>query len=108
MCKYKPLYSYIYGIDWFFITPKPVNFVSNSNIRSFLYYNYRRSHSESYILAMEDFLDNSAFNRWRELLEENNYRKSGRPYEIPGIIILYLTKLRELMEIPGLFTIESH
>ncbi len=57
---------------------------------------------------MEDFLDNSAFNRWRELLEENNYRKSGRPYEIPGIIILYLTKLRELMEIPGLFTIESH
>ena len=57
---------------------------------------------------MEDFLDNSAFNRWRELLEENNQRKSGGLYEIPGIVILYLTKLRELREIPGLFGIESH
>ena len=45
---------------------------------------------------MDDFLDNSAFNRWRELLEENNYGKMGRTYKIPGIVILYLATLREL------------
>lgn len=27
---------------------------------------------------MDDFLDNIAFNRWKELLEENNYRKRKR------------------------------
>ena len=78
------------------MTPKPVNFGSNRNIRRYRYYNYRKGYSESYILAMDDFLDNSSFNRWRELLEENNYRKRGRPYKILGIVILYLAKLREI------------
>ncbi len=49
---------------------------------------------------MDDFLDNSAFNRWRELLEENNYGKRGRTYKIPGIVILYLAELREIRGIP--------
>ena len=78
------------------MTPKPVNFRSNRDIRRYRYNNYRSGYSESYILAMDDFLDNSSLNRWRELLKENNYRKRGRPYRIPGIVILYLAKLREL------------
>ena len=49
---------------------------------------------------MDDFLDYSPFNRWGELLGEKNYNKRGRPYKIPDIVILYLTKLRELRGIP--------
>ena len=30
------------------------------------------------------------------LLEQNNYRKRGRPYKIPGMLIVYLAKLRKL------------
>lgn len=45
---------------------------------------------------MNDFLDINIFNNWNELLKENNYNKKGRPFKIPGIIILYLAKLREL------------
>ncbi|WP_084779416.1 IS5 family transposase, partial [Acidiplasma cupricumulans] len=41
-------------------------------------------------------LDINIFNNWNELLKENNYNKKGRPFKIPGIIILYLAKLREL------------
>ena len=48
---------------------------------------------------MNDFLDNSVLYRWRDLLNENNYNKRGRPFKIPGIIILYLAKLRELYNI---------
>ena len=55
---------------------------------------------KNYISAMDDFLDYSAFSRWRELLEENNYNKRGRPYKIPGIVILYLARLRELSGMP--------
>ena len=33
---------------------------------------------------MNDFLDYSVFNRWRELLDENNYKKRGRPFKVPG------------------------
>ena len=49
---------------------------------------------------MDDFLDYSPFNRWRELLEENNYSKRGRPFKVPGIVIMYLAKLRELRGMP--------
>ena len=42
------------------------------------------------------FLDFSSFNRWRELLEWNNYRKRGKSYKIPEIVILYLVKLNQL------------
>ena len=49
---------------------------------------------------MNDFLDNSVLYRWNELLNENNYSKRGRPFKIPGIIIFYLAKLRELHNIP--------
>ena len=45
---------------------------------------------------MNDFLDINILNKWNELLNENNYNKKGRPFKIPGIIILYLAKLREL------------
>ena len=82
------------------MTPKPIIFGSNRNIRRYRYYNYRRDYSKKYISAMDDFLDYSAFSRWRELLEENNYNKRGRPYKIPGIVILYLARLRELSGMP--------
>ena len=82
------------------MTPKPITFGSNRNIRRYRYYDYRRDYSKKYINAMDDFLDYSAFSRWRELLEENNYDKRGRPYKIPGMVILYLAKLRELRGMP--------
>ena len=82
------------------MTPKPITFGSNRNIRRYRYHNYRRDYSKKYINAMDDFLDYSAFSRWGELLEENNYNKRGRPYKIPGIVILYLAKLRELRGMP--------
>ncbi len=43
---------------------------------------------------MEDFIDNSAFNRWMNLLEKNNYRKREMPYKILGMVIVYLAKFR--------------
>ena len=49
---------------------------------------------------MNDFPDINIFNNWKELLKENNYNKKGRPFKIPGIIILYLAKLRELYNLP--------
>ena len=49
---------------------------------------------------MDDFLDCSRFDKWRELLEKNNYSKSRRPYKILGIAILYHAKLREWRAIP--------
>ena len=82
------------------MTPKPVAFGSNSDIRRYLYYNYRGDYSKKYINAIDDFLDYSQFSRWRELLEENNYNKRRRPYKIPGIVIMYLAKLGELRGIP--------
>ena len=82
------------------MTPKPVAFGSNSDIRRYGYYSYMRGYSERYVTAMNDFLDNSVFNRWRELLEENNYNKRGRPFKVPGIVIMYLAKLRELRGMP--------
>ena len=82
------------------MTPKPITFGSNRNIRRYRYYNYRKSYSERYVTAMNDFLDNSVFNRWKELLEENNYNKRGRPFKVPGIVIMYLAKLRELRGMP--------
>ncbi len=82
------------------MTSKPIAFGSNRNIRRYRYYNYRRNYSKKYINALDDFLDYSPFNRWRELLEENNYNKMGRSYKIPGIVIMYLAKLRELRGIP--------
>ena len=82
------------------MTPKPVTFGSNRNIRRYRYYNYRKGYSERYVTAMNDFLDNSVFNRWRELLEENNYNSRGRPFKVPGIVIMYLAKLRELRGMP--------
>ncbi len=45
---------------------------------------------------MNDFLDYSVFNRWRELLEENNSRKMGTPFIVPGIVIMYLARLMDL------------
>ena len=59
-----------------------------------------RGYSERYVTAMNDFLDNSVFNRWKELLEENNYNSRGRPFKVPGIVIMYLAKLRELRGMP--------
>ena len=50
------------------MTPKPVTFGSNRDIRRYGYYSYMRGYSERYVTAMNDFLDNSVFNRWRELL----------------------------------------
>ena len=82
------------------MTPKPVTFGSNRDIRRYGYYSYMRGYSERYVTAMNDFLDNSVFNRWRELLEENNYNKRGRPFKVPGIVIMYLAKLRELRGMP--------
>ncbi len=82
------------------MTPKRITFGSNRNIRRYRYYNYIKDYSNKYINAIDDFLDYSAFNRWRELLEENNYNKRGRPYKIPGIVIMYLAQLRELRGIP--------
>ena len=78
------------------MTPKPVAFGSNRNIRRYRYYNYRGDYSKKYISAMDDFLDYSACSRWRELLEENNYNNRGRPFKVPRIVIMYLAKLREL------------
>ena len=78
------------------MTPKPVAFGSNRNIRRYRYYNYRWDYSKKYISAMDDFLDYSACSRWRELLEENNYNNRGRPFKVPRIVIMYLAKLREL------------
>jgi transposase len=82
------------------MTPKPVTFGSNRDIRRYRYYNYRKGYSERYVTAMNDFLDYSVFNRWRELLDENNYNKRGRPFKVPGIVIMYLAKLRELRGMP--------
>ncbi len=81
------------------MTPKPISFGSNRNIRRYRYYNYRRDYSKKYINAMDDFCDYSVFSRWRELLEENNYNKKGGPCKILGIVIMYLAKLRELREL---------
>lgn len=78
------------------MTPKSTDFRPNKDIIISRYYNYRRGYSENYVFAIDDFLDNRIFNRWRVVLEENNYRKKGRPYKIRGIAILYLVKLREL------------
>jgi len=77
------------------MTP-PINFKSNRAIRRYRYFNYREYYSKKYINAMNDFIDSSAFNRWNELLKENNYNKKGRPFKIPGIVIMYLAKLRGL------------
>jgi hypothetical protein len=82
------------------MTPKPITFGSNRNIRRYRYYNYRRNYSKKYINAMYDFLDYSVSSRWRELLYENNYNKRGRPFKVPGIVIMYLARLRELRGIP--------
>lgn len=54
---------------------KPVNFGSNKNIKRYQYYHYKKVCSESFILAMGYFFNNKTFNRWREILEENNYEK---------------------------------
>ena len=48
---------------------------------------------------MDDFLDISIFNKWNELLKENNYNKKGRPFKVPEMVIMYLARLRELEEI---------
>ena len=82
------------------MTPKPINFGLNRDIRRYRYFNYRKNYSKKYINAMNDFLNFSVFNRWRELLEENNYNKKGRPFKVPGIVIMYLAKLRELYNLP--------
>ncbi|KQB36198.1 hypothetical protein [Acidiplasma aeolicum] len=82
------------------MTPKPINFKSNRDIRRYRYFNYRKNYSKKYINAMNDFLNFSVFNRWRELLEENNYNKMERPFKVPGIVIMYLAKLRELYNLP--------
>ena len=79
-----------------FMTPKPINFKSNRDIRRYRYFNYRKYYSKKYINAMNDFLDNSVLYRWKDLLRENNYSKRGRPFKIPVIVIMYLAKLREL------------
>ena len=82
------------------MAPKPVTFGSNRDIIRYGYYSYRKGYSERYVTAMHDFLDNSVFNRWKELLEENNYNKRGRPFKVPEIVIMYLYSLRELRGIP--------
>ena len=78
------------------MTQNLINFKSNRDIRMYRYFNYIKNYSKKYINAMNDFLDLSTFNRWRELLKENNYNKRGRPFKIPGIVMLYLVKLGEL------------
>ena len=61
------------------MTPKPINFGLNRDLRSYRYFNYRKDYSKKYINAMNDFPSINIFNNWKELLKENNYNKKGRP-----------------------------
>ena len=71
------------------MTPKPINFGLNRDIGRYRYFNYIKNYSKKYINAMNDFLDISIFNNWNELLKENNCNKNGRPFKVPGIVIMY-------------------
>ncbi len=59
------------------MAPKAMTFGLNRNIIRYRYYNYRKDYSESYNPAMDNFFDYSILSRWRELLEESNYRING-------------------------------
>ena len=45
------------------MTPNLTVFGSNMDIRRYRYYNYRKGYYASNILVMDNFHDNSAFNR---------------------------------------------
>ena len=53
------------------MTPKPVTFGSNRNIRRYRYYNYRKGYSERYVTAMNVMLKVYFYNEYSKLREGN-------------------------------------
>lgn len=57
-------------------------------------------YNESLVDRIEYITDLSFINNYYDLLKENNNKKIGHPYKVPDALIIYLSRLRSIYNIP--------
>ncbi len=80
----------------------PTYMSSNRSIRRYFVGSKRRwdKYNRSLVDRVSDLLSPLFFRHWDILLKEINSRKKGRPFSIPTALIIFLSKVRAMFNVP--------